>query len=80
MLAKIYQTQVQLAVVEQFESDHVVLRCAVHAAPSSSGAPALPGTLILKQRDLAPPADPHTFDQAILASNEWARSRSAEES
>jgi hypothetical protein len=55
----------QLSVLEQFESSHIVLRCA-------TGLDRAPATLILKQRVARDRSSEHGFDQDILFRNEWA--------
>jgi hypothetical protein len=69
LLAGVYQGSVHLDVLEQFESSHSVLRCAVHA---QGAAVQTPGTVIVKQRALDQPRAAHDFDQNLLFRNEWA--------
>ncbi len=69
LLAGIYGTPIHLEVLEQFESSHTVLRCAVQHAVMEG---ALPTTLIVKQRALDQPRKPGDFDQDVLFRNEWA--------
>jgi aminoglycoside/choline kinase family phosphotransferase len=68
LLAQTYQVPISIAVREQFDSNHVVLRCAVR----TEGEVELPQTLILKQRNLAPHHQPQSLDQSTLFRNEWA--------
>jgi hypothetical protein len=66
LLADVYKVPFHLEVLEQFESSHRVLRCAVQ----TEGV--FPSTLIVKQRALDPPGKPGEFDQVVLFRNERA--------
>ncbi len=68
LLVRSYPGSLRLEVLEQFESSHTVLRCAVHG----SAVGQWPGTVIVKQRTFNPSGAPQWFDQGVLFSNEWA--------
>ena len=73
LLAGIYQAPIRLEILEQFESSHTVLRCAVQTEGAPAQTPVqMPGTVIVKQRTFNQPRAPHEFDQALLFRNEWA--------
>ncbi len=67
-MESVYQSPLRLEVLEQFESNHTVLRCNVQS-PGGSG---LPPTVIIKQRNFNQALKPNDFDQGLLFRNELA--------
>jgi aminoglycoside/choline kinase family phosphotransferase len=68
-LSQTFHAPIHLDVLEQFESDHTVLRCSVLG---QGGLPHVPATIILKQRAFSLQRKPQDFDQNLLFRNEWA--------
>ena len=69
LLTNVFRSPIHLEVLEQFESNHSVLRCKVRFEGPDTP---FPDTIIVKQRILDRTIKPDPFDQVVLFRNEWA--------